>query len=269
MSKERRKGVLAIGAHPDDIEFMMAGTLILLGRAGYELHCMTVANGSGGTTVHTKEEIIRIRRRESRAACAVIGAAHHPSLVDDMEITYDPRIAARVGTVIREVNPEILLVPSPEDYMEDHVNTCRLAVSAAFVRGVPNIRTRPARRAVEGDATVYHALPTGLRDGLRRKVFAGLYVDISAVMGLKREALACHKSQKEWLDHSQGMDSYLDAMERMSREVGRMSGRFRYAEGWRRHNHLGFSAKETDPVAAALGNKARIDREYERSLDKR
>ena len=39
----------AVAAHPDDIEFMMAGTLILLGRAGYELHYMTIANGSCGS----------------------------------------------------------------------------------------------------------------------------------------------------------------------------------------------------------------------------
>jgi len=49
------------------------------------------------------------------------------------------------------------------------------------------------------------------------------------------------------------MDSYLDAADAMSREVGRMSGRFEHAEGWRRHLHLGFSARDDDPLAEALG----------------
>ena len=61
------KRAFAIAAHPDDIEFHMAGTLILLGRAGYELHYMTIANGSCGTTQYSRDEIIRIRRAEAQA----------------------------------------------------------------------------------------------------------------------------------------------------------------------------------------------------------
>ena len=49
------------------------------------------------------------------------------------------------------------------------------------------------------------------------------------------------------------MDSYLAAMEDFSREVGRMSGRFDYAEGWRRRLHLGFGPEDFDPLAALLG----------------
>jgi hypothetical protein len=58
--------------------------------------------------------------------------------------------------------------------------------------------------------------------------------------------------EDHWLDASQGMDSYLDAGDEMSRRVGRMSGIFEHAEGWRRHLHLGFSASEQAPLADAL-----------------
>jgi len=68
----------------------------------------------------------------------------------------------------------------------------------------------------------------------------------------KQAMLACHESQKKWLDTSQGLDSYLIAMRDMSAEVGRRSGRFRFAEGWRRHSHLGFSARDIDPLAELL-----------------
>ena len=61
----------AIAAHPDDIEFLMAGTLILLGRANFEIHYMAIANGSCGTSEHMPKEIIRIRRREARAAAEI------------------------------------------------------------------------------------------------------------------------------------------------------------------------------------------------------
>jgi len=75
----------------------------------------------------------------------------------------------------------------------------------------------------------------------------------TTVHALKRQALACHRSQKEWLDVSQGMDSYLQTMDDMSLAVGRMSRRFRHAEGWRRHSHLGFAPEAADPLGETLG----------------
>ncbi|MBN1459568.1 MAG: hypothetical protein JXA57_08520, partial [Armatimonadetes bacterium] len=61
-----------------------------------------------------------------------------------------------------------------------------------------------------------------------------------------------HASQKQWLDVSQGFDSYITTMVETGEAVGRLSGRFRYAEGWRRHSHVGFSATDGDPLADAL-----------------
>jgi N-acetylglucosamine malate deacetylase 1 len=257
----------AIGAHPDDIEFMMAGTLILLRQTGYRIHYMNVADGCCGSAALTRAQTVRTRRAEARHAARLIGAVHHASLVPDIEVFYEMRTLARLAAVIREVRPEILLVPSPEDYMEDHTNTGRLAVTAAFCRGMRNFPTLPRRRAVADPCTVYHALPYGLRDGLRRRVWAGEYVDIASVLPLKREMLACHRSQKEWLDHSQGLNAYLKTMEEMSHEVGRMSRRFRCAEGWRRHNPLGFCAPNADPLKAALSRKVWVDPRYERRLN--
>lgn len=266
MTQERHVA-FAIAAHPDDIEFMAGGTLILLGRAGCELHYMNIANGSCGTATRTKEEIVRVREQEARSAAELIGATFHSSLVADIEIFYEKDLLARVGAVVREVNPTIMLVPSPEDYMEDHMNAARLAVSAAFCRGMRNFPTSPEREPVAGDVTLYHALPYGLRDGMRRLILPELYVDISEVVELKREMLGCHRSQKEWLDASQGLDAYLATMEQMSAEVGRMSGRFRYAEGWRRHSHLGFSEQETDPLAEVLGEAVAVDESYRGRLE--
>jgi len=106
----------------------------------------------------------------------------------------------------------------------------------------------------------------GLRDSLRRPVRAGQFADVTSVMAVKKAALACHKSQKEWLDTSQGLDSYVITMAEMTREVGRQSGRYEYAEGWRRHLHLGFCAENADPLTEALGDKMVISAEYEAAL---
>jgi hypothetical protein len=151
--------------------------------------------------------------------------------------------------------------------MEDHMITSRLAVTAAFARGMPNFRTSPGRAAVTQPISVYHAMPHGLRDGLRRRVEAGAFANTESVHETKRCALACHRSQKEWLDVSQGMDSYLRAMDEMSLAVGSLSGHFMHAEGWRRHSHLGFSDRDEDPLAAVLGANYLVNKEYERSLE--
>ena len=251
-----RRVAFALAAHPDDIEFTMAGTLILLGRAAYELHYMTLTNGSCGTMTLSPDRIGRIRDGEAKRAAQSIGATYHPSFLADLEIFFHKENLSRLTAVVREVNPSLLLVPSPEDYMEDHMNACRLAVTAAFAKGLRNFPTSPQREHVAGDLAIYHAAPHGLHDGLRRRVWPDQYVDIASVIDPKREMLAYHKSQKEWLDETQGMDSYLDTMIAMSAEVGRMSGTFQYAEGWRRHNHLGYSAREIDPLSDALGEKA-------------
>lgn len=258
----------AVAAHPDDIELMMAGTLLMLRNAGYELHYMNLCNGSMGTDSATREDIVSQRAGEARNAAAVLGATFHEPIADDLDLYYDRSAPRRVCAVIRDTRPRILLVQSPQDYMEDHMNASRIAVSAAFFRGMKNYLTDPPRSPVADEVTVYHALPWGLRDPLRRVVRPGLYVDIASVIERKRNALACHKSQKEWLDASQGLDSYLTTMEEMAAQVGRMSGRYQYAEGWRRHQHLGYCAEQADPLSDALPDASFVCQDYEDELDR-
>jgi LmbE family N-acetylglucosaminyl deacetylase len=264
--RSETKAAFAIGAHPDDIEFYMAGTLLLLKEAGWAIHYMTLASGNCGSMEHSAQKTRAIREGESKRAAEVLGAEFHASLVDDLEILYDLKTLRRLAAVVRDVAPAIVLTHPPQDYMEDHTNTCRLAVTATFARGMPNFETTPARPHVSGDVTIYHAMPHGLRDPLRQRVEAGQWVDTTSVHAVKRRALAAHQSQKEWLDASQGMDSYLNTMDEFSREVGRMSQIFEHAEGWRRHLHLGFSATDADPLAAVLGTKVFQNAEYEKSL---
>jgi LmbE family N-acetylglucosaminyl deacetylase len=262
-----RNIAFAIAAHPDDIEFMMAGTLLMLRRAGWSLHYMNLASGNCGSMEHPSATVRRIRAGEARESCRILGAEFHPPLADDLEIFYDLKTILRLAAVIREVNPAVLLVPSPQDYMEDHTNACRLAVSAAFVRGMPNVKTVPARPPVDTEVTIYHAMPHGLRDPLRRRIIPGAIVNTTGVHEQKRAALAVHASQKQWLDATQGMDSYLKILDGFSLELGRMSRRFRHAEGWRRHLHYGFGSPDSDPLKEALGAHCLINRAYEKGLE--
>ena len=263
---QRRPAAIAIAAHPDDIEFMMAGTLLLLREAGWEIHCLNLSSGNCGSVRLGAEETEAKRLAEAQEAAAILGATFHPPFSRDLEVFYDEVHLRRLASIVREVHPSIVLTHSPEDYMEDHMNTSRLAVTAAFARGMPNFGVSPERAPVKSEVAVYHGMPHGLRDGLRRRVVPGLFVDTTSVLETKRRALAAHRSQKDWLDVSQGLDSYLQTMEAMSLALGQASGKFQHSEGWRRHSHLGFSAKEIDPLGQALGQAALANADYEDGL---
>jgi LmbE family N-acetylglucosaminyl deacetylase len=175
--------------------------------------------------------------------------------VNDIEVFYERATLARVAALVRRVAPDVLLTHSPADYMEDHETACRLAVSAAFCRGMRNMPTDPPTPPVDRPVTVYHAQPHGNRDPLGAVVRPTHYVDVGAeVLERKTAMLACHRSQQEWLDESQGFASYLDTMRGLMRELGAWSGRFEHAEGWRRRGALGFCASDADPLATALGS---------------
>jgi N-acetylglucosamine malate deacetylase 1 len=259
------KSAIAIAAHPDDIELMMAGTLLLLKEAGYEIHYMNLASGNLGSIDYTSDEIKTIRLEEARTAAQILGAHFHPPVCDDLEIFYDLQKLKQVASVIREVTPTILLTHSPEDYMEDHINTARLAVTAAFGRGMTNFITDPPRFANDHDCTVYHSLPHTLKDNFRRIIMPGAFVNTMSVHEIKLEALRAHRSQQKWLDVSQKMNSYLQAMEDIALKIGEMSKVFKYAEGWRRHQHVGFCAEDADPLKD-LGKDYVINEDYEAKL---
>ena len=264
----RSKAAIAIGAHPDDIEFYMAGTLLMLKQAGYQIHYMTVANGSCGSTQYNATMLRSIRNSEARAAAKILGAHFHPSITEDLEVLYTVEQLRKLSAVIRDVKPNIVLTHSPQDYMEDHMNPCRLAVSAAFTRSMRNFKSAPSRPTADYDVTVYHAMTNGMVDPLRRRIIPGAFVNTTPVRKTQLKALSAHKSQQNWLDVSQGMSSLQLAVEDLARAVGRLSKKFKHAEGWRRHLHYGFSGKDCDPMAEALGKNYLVNRVYERSLQR-
>lgn len=248
-----RQTAIAIAAHPDDIEFKMCGTLLLLRRAGWDIHCFNLATGNGGSTLYDSARTTEIRAEEARDAARLIGATWHPPITDDMDIIYGSGLLRKVAAVIREVRPTIVLTHPLQDYMEDHMETARLAVSAAFTHTIANYVTDPPLPSYPDDIAVYHCMPHGACDPIRRPVIPSAWVDTTSVHRQSMKALACHRSQREWLDATQGMDDYLQSMEDHARHMGRLSGAFDLAEGWWRHQHDGFSRQDTDPLADALG----------------
>ncbi len=246
----------------------MAGTLLQLQAAGWEIHYFNLSSGNLGSVKLNAAQAIRTRAREAKAAAKVLGANYHASICHDLEIVYDVPTLRKVAAVIRKSKASVVLTHSPVDYMEDHTNTCRLAVTAAFAHGMPNFKCTPPAKPYAHNVTVYHAMPHGLLDPLRQRVMAGAYVNTVSVRAQQVRALAAHASQQDWLDVSQGMNSYIKTGEDFARMLGNLSGKFKFAEGWRRHLHFGLSSEQLDPLKDALGKNYLINQKYERALGK-
>lgn len=241
--------VLAIFAHPDDIEFVAAGTLLRLKQLGWSIHYMNIANGCCGSTITDREETARIRLEESRRSADLLGATFYPPICDDLDVFYNRQNLEKVSAVIRLAKPNIVLTHARQDYMEDHMETCRLAVTAAFSRSVPNYRTVPTVATCDQDVAIYHAQPHGNRLPDGTVVRPQYTVCIDEVIETKLTMLACHQSQQQWLQSTQKMNSYLQTMLDLCSEVGAMFGeQVRYAEGWTKHLHLGFGPADYDPL---------------------
>ena len=243
------KTVFAVAAHPDDIEFMMAGTLLRLRNIGYEIHYMNIANGCLGSNIYDAEELAEMREKEAKKSCKTSKAVFHKSICADMEIYFEKELVSKVASIVREVEPEIVLVQHPLDYMEDHRNAQRIAIQAVFARGLKNFICNPPKEITNQQVAIYHAVSHGLHDYMRNKIIANYYIDIEEVLEEKKLLLSCHESQQEWLEASQGLNSYINDMINFMKEMGRDSCKYKYAEGWLQHSHLGFSTENFNPLS--------------------
>jgi LmbE family N-acetylglucosaminyl deacetylase len=244
------KTILSIGAHPDDAEFMYAGTLALLRQRGWQVHIATMTPGDCGTVQYSGEEISRIRKGEAAKAAALLDGTYHCLECGDIFIMYDRPTLLKAIELVRRVRPRIVLTLSPSDYMVDHETASRLTQTACFCCGVVNVET-PGAEPFEPIPHVYYADPVEGRDKLGTEIKPGMYVDISGVMDLKEKMLCCHESQRDWLLKHHGMDEYVNMMKAFGSKRGREIGSS-FAEGFRQH--LGHAYPQDNILKSELGN---------------
>ncbi len=252
MGKQNRR-IAAIGAHPDDIEFMCSGTLKLLKDAGFELHMGVLANGDCGSMVETQEAITKIRRQEALNAAALLGADFHPMGEQDLRIEFDERTRMLVTEYIRMVDPLIVFTHPHEDYMNDHECTSRLVRHACFAAPIPNYYTNSVspQQRMEQIPYLYYWNPFMGRDIYGNFAEQKIYVDINSTIGFKKEMLACHKTQRDWLFERHNMDQYIETMREMAVEYGNSCG-FKHAEGFKQH--LGNAYPQDNVLKKILGD---------------
>ena len=165
--------ILALGAHPDDIEIFMFGTLAAYAAQGAELTIAVATDGAKGGK-SDPAVLARVRREEATAAAALLGAAPRFLDLPDGELVADAALIGVLKTLIRETGPELVITHAPNDYHADH---------RALSDGV--------RIAASFAVPVLHA------DTMGGTGFAPThYVDISAYRDIKSQGIRMHRSQR-------------------------------------------------------------------------
>ena len=255
--------VLAIGAHPDDVEIMCSGTLFALSKLGHEIHVASLTLGDCGSREYSRDETRSIRHGEAVKASELLHATYHHAGFDDLCIFNDDCSNRRVTELLRKVDPSLVITHSPNDYMSDHETTSLLVRNATFNAPIPNYETKIAPTAKIPH--LYYAPPLGGVDVFGKPVVQQFYVDISDVMDQKLEMLACHKSQRDWLRAHHGMDEYIESVRRFNTLLGEtastIAGReIAYAEAFRQHRGHAYPADNL--IASLLPARVVIEPSY-------
>jgi len=225
--------ILAIHAHPDDIEILAAGSLASLAACGHEIVMASMTPGDCGSKQHPPEEIAEIRRGEAARSAAIIGARYLWAGFYDLAIFNDDPSRRKTTELLREIQPEIVITAAPSDYHCDHEATSLLVRDACFAAPAPNYLCGQAA-PLPGIPHLYFmdAIEGVDREG--RPLAPDFIVDVGSVFDVKKRMLACHESQRQWLREHHGMDNYLESMEAWTRERGIAAGVV-YGEGFRRY----------------------------------
>lgn len=190
--------VLAIGAHPDDIELGCGGTVARISAAGGHATMLVLTDGCLGPTGHDP------RWLEQEQACEVLGAELRWGGYGDGELRHDPHLVGCIGRVLDEVQPDLVLTHAIGDSHQDHVAAAQATIAAA--------RRHPDVLHYESPSTLsFH--PT-------------VFADIEGQVDPKLEALRCHLSQ---VVGAARVD--LEALEAQLRFRGHQ-GRIRFAEAF-------------------------------------
>ena len=248
---------LSILAHPDDAEFLCAGTLLRLQREhGWTVHVATMTAGDCGSAEHGPDEIASIRQAENRAACELVGFTYHCLGLLDMRVIFGTPATELVVRLLDRVRPDVVFTHSPEDYHLDHEQTSHIVRAATFAAPIPNYLHRPGHNEqhppLDRIPHLFYCDPLEGKDQFGRAIEPKHQVDISSVIDAKSHMLAKHESQRAWLLKHHGVDELVDSMRRWSASRGATAG-VAFAEGFRQH--LGHSYPQSDLLGDLLGKR--------------
>lgn len=222
--------ILAFGAHPDDIEFQIAGTLAKYAKQkGNEIFMAIATNGNIGSFRHTKEQIAAIRHEEAQKSADLIGAKLIWLDYDDEFLFDNKDTRLKFVDTIRIAQPDVMFAHEPyKDYNQDHDITGWLAFVARVLSVVKLIETNnpPCKKV----PALFYYTTLGIINFVPE-----YYVDITDTWEIKKKMWLCHDSQQgDWCRDAFGV-SYNEMMEAESALLAVQAGTpgCRYAEGFK------------------------------------
>ena len=224
--------ILALGAHPDDVEFLCAGTLFKYKQQGHKIFiALTTSGNQGSNEYDSREEIAAIREAEQLEAAKLLDAEVRFLRFDDEGLLNTPESRRAVINAIRWANPDVIFTNYPQDPSTDHGTTGRIVSEVILSLPGKNIPAdeMPCMKKV---SVFFWDVPAGI------DFLPEVYVDISDVMDLKLEALSKHESQINWMAVFSD-DNFLEYCQTLNRLRGIQAG-CKYAEGFRAYRIHGY-----------------------------
>lgn len=217
--------ILAVGAHPDDLEGLMGGTLAKYSKRGDKVYMAVVTNGEVGSAELPKKEIAEIRRQEALESAKVIGAELIWMGFPDEFLFDGEQSRLKFIDVVRQAKPDLVFCHFNNDYHPDHRISGQIVCNIKVMSTVPNIKTEhpPAKKISE---IFFMDTVAGINFTPEK------YVDITDCFKEKIEMYSKHKSQHSWLEKQYGM-SNIEFVEIVSRFRGIQAG-VKYAEAFSR-----------------------------------
>lgn len=217
MSETIKLDTLAIGAHPDDVEFSCGGTLLKLVSLGYKVGILDMARGEMGT-----RGTAEIRAREAEEAAQKLGLAVRDNLdLPDAHIWLNEESRVRMVRKIRQYRPRIIFTHYWEDPHPDHMHTCQIVREAAHLAGLAKFDAESGLERFRPRAVAHFLFP--------RTVSPSFVVDISEFAGQKEAVASCYRSQlhnpnSQELETLISSETFLRRLESRQRFYGSLIG---------------------------------------------
>ncbi|CRK83904.1 bacillithiol biosynthesis deacetylase BshB1 [Neobacillus massiliamazoniensis] len=215
--------VLAFGAHADDVEIGMAGTIAKLTSEGKKIAICDLTNAdlsSNGT--------VELRKKEAKLAAEILGVPLRTSLAfPDRGLFLIEEYIKKIVTVIRTYRPKIVFAPYFEDRHPDHGNCARLVEEAVFSAAIRNYQTDDSHSPHRVERVYFYMI-----NGFHKPDFT---IDISLFIDKKLDALRAYKSQFEQTEQSIEtplVNGYIETVEAREKMFGKQVG-VSYAEGFK------------------------------------